>query len=184
MPCRNLRNLLLGVTALLVLPPSLAAGDGAAAAGHGAAAARQGTHEGTARLSLAGGDGAATRTPQHQPLGAAAAPPIAMGVNGHPFAQPNYNTGSNVVASGTSSGISFAQQFDELEALAPTGSGTPFYYRFDLSCGWMLGLADGPKKPANATRGKTSHGPLSHQVTVLIQICSKIHKITAVINHV
>ena len=78
-------------------------------------------------------------------------PPIAMGVNGHPFAQPNYNVGSDLVASGTSAGISFAQQFDELAALAPTGSGTPFYYRVDINCGWILGTGH----PPNTTRGKT-----------------------------
>jgi hypothetical protein len=68
-------------------------------------------------------------------------PPIAMGVNGHPFTQPNYITGSDRVASGTAAGISFTQQFDELAVLAPAGSGTPFYYRIDIgwcACRWLL----------------------------------------------
>ena len=95
--------------------------------------------------------------------GTAAAPraPIAMGVNGHPFSQPSYSRGGVFVPAGEAAhGVGFAQQLDEVAALAPavrapwpapaghsTGA-TPFYYRGDVNCGWVTGMADG-----NATRG-------------------------------
>ena len=36
---------------------------------------------------------------------AAAAHPIAMGVNGHPFSQPNYMVGPHFVARGSAAGV-------------------------------------------------------------------------------
>ena len=45
--------------------------------------------------------------------------PIAMGVNGHPFSQPNYMVGDDFVASGSAAGISSEEQLDEVAALAP-----------------------------------------------------------------
>ena len=96
------------------------------------------------------GTAAAVATPA-----AGSAAPIAMGVNGHPFSQPNYMVGPVFVASGSAAGISYEEQLDEVAALAP-GGGAPFYYRFDLNCGWMIGkkskLGPGLGK-RNATQG-------------------------------
>lgn len=73
--------------------------------------------------------------------------PIAMGVNGHPFSQPNYMVGDVFVASGSAAGVSYEEQLDEVAALAP-GDAAPFFYRVDLNCGWLLGTTSG-----NATQG-------------------------------
>ena len=91
-------------------------------------------------------------------LAAAAAPaatrtaPIAMGVNGHHFTQPNYSRGPTWVASGAASGISVEQQLDQAAALAPAAdaSSVPFYYRHDVSCG-PVGITSSAAKAA-ATR--------------------------------
>jgi len=59
--------------------------------------------------------------------------PIAMGVNGHPFTQPNYMKGDAFVSSGQADGISYTEQLQELHQLHP-GRGVTFYYRVDWNC--------------------------------------------------
>jgi hypothetical protein len=83
-------------------------------------------------------------------------PPIAMGVNGHPFTQPNYMQGSLFVSDGVSAGISHEAQLDEMAALGPAGKGdggaAPFYYRLDTPCAHILGLDDGNMTRAAQTQ--------------------------------
>lgn len=84
---------------------------------------------------------------QHDAVAAAVFAPIAIGVNGHPFTQPNYMVGADFVVSGSAAGISYEEQLDTVAALAP-GDGSPFFYRVDLACGNLLGTTS-----HNATQG-------------------------------
>ena len=85
---------------------------------------------------------------QHDEVVAAAVfAPIAIGVNGHPFTQPNYMVGADFVVSGSAAGVSYDEQLDTVAALAP-GDGSPFFYRVDLACGSLLGTTS-----HNATQG-------------------------------
>lgn len=103
-----------------------------------------------------------------QLVAAAAAPasqfsPIVMGVNGHPFTQPNYMVGDDFVASGSAAGISYEEQLDEVAALAPGGDDTAFFYRVDLSCGWLLGTTSD-----NATQGAIATAAVQAFVRVAV----------------